>query len=126
MPRTWHGCRSSGARRPSEVRPRRRSEFGAVPDLLLVRVALLAPRVTDVVVAALLPEPAAVGRHVFDAPDPFGPLPGVQMRHDETQRESVFGGEQFAVLVGGEQRPVRGEVGDPEIRAESVFGPDDR
>ena len=94
-------------RRRSRQARRSRSELRAVPRLLLVGVALLPPGVAEVVVAALLPEAAAVGGHVLDAADPLGPLPGVQMRHDQPQREAVLGGEQLAVLVGGEDACAR-------------------
>ncbi len=78
------------------------SQFGAVAGFLLVGVALLAPGVAEVVVAAFLPEAAAVRGHVLDAADPLGALPGVELRDDQSHREAVFHGERLAVAVGGE------------------------
>src|SRR5436305_14537326 len=92
------------------------SELGALPGLLLVGVALLLPRVADGVVAALLPEAAAVGGHVLHAAHPLGALPRIQMGHDEAQRESVFRRQQLAVLVGGEDGPLGGEIAVAEVR----------
>src|SRR5690606_2796612 len=42
---------------------------------------------------------------------------------DQPQREAVFGGQQFAALVGGEQAPLGAEVGEPQVGAVSVLGP---
>src|SRR5439155_2916423 len=112
----WYTGTTADQRRPG-------SELGALPGLLLVGVALFLPGVADVVVAALLPEATAVGGHVLHAAHPLGALPGIQMGHHEAQREAVFRRQQFAVLVGGEDGPLGGEIRQAEVRTESVFGP---
>jgi hypothetical protein len=68
-----------------------------------VGVALFLPGVADVVVTACLPEAAPVLGQVLDAAQPLGALVAVEVRDDETQREAVFGGEELAVVVGGQE-----------------------
>src|SRR5215218_464614 len=53
-------------------------------------VALLAPWVTAVVVAVLLPEPPAVPRTQRDPADPLGALPEVEVRHEQPDGASVL------------------------------------
>ena len=45
-------------------------------------------------------------------------------RHHQPQRVAVLRGERRAVQVGGQQRRVGGEVGDPDVGAVAVVGPD--
>src|SRR5690606_7195536 len=72
----------------------------------LVGVALLAPRVTARVVAALLPEaPVRVlGQQVVPPAQPLRALPRVQVRDHQPQRGAALGRERLAVHVGGQQR----------------------
>ncbi|CAM5532892.1 hypothetical protein SALBM311S_01889 [Streptomyces alboniger] len=53
----------------------------------------------------------------------FGALPRVQVEDDRPEREAVFRRQQFAVLVGGEDRAFVREVRQTEVGAEAVLGP---
>src|SRR5690606_40074441 len=66
----------------------------ALARLLLIGVALLAPRVGHVVVAAVLPEAAPVLQEVFDRAHPFDALPPVQVGDDEPDRGAVVRGDR--------------------------------
>ncbi len=113
-------ARDAGGRRLAP--PRRRPALRAARRLtgrrhprqalrsLLVGVPLLAPRVRPVVVAALLPEAPAVGVEVLDPARPLRALPGVQVGHDQAQREAVLGRQRLAVAVRDEQGGLAGEV----------------
>src|SRR5690606_1803301 len=92
------GCPFTGAGTPDPpraARPARRahaSQRRGLALFLLVGVPLLPPRVGDVVVAALLPEAAAVLHHVLHAAHPLDALPRVQVRDHDAQGEAVVGG----------------------------------
>ena len=59
--------------------------------------AFFCPRVAVVVVTVPFPETGAIMSHKFEAIDPFGTFPGIELRHDEAQWPAVFGREWFAV-----------------------------
>ena len=69
-------------------------------------------------IAVAFPEAGFVVLDQFDAADPFGGFPGVEMGDDEAGWGAVFGGEGLAVVVGGDEgiggeEGVDGEVGGP-------------
>src|SRR5690606_34768242 len=124
------GCPFTGAGTPDPpraARPARRahaSQRRGLALFLLVGVALLPPRVGDVVVAALLPEAAAVLHHVLHAAHPLDALPRVQVRDHDAQGEAVVGGEPLPVAVGGEHRRLGEEIAHPDVGAIAVLRPD--
>src|SRR6185437_14989349 len=65
-------------------------------------VPLLAPWVSVVVVAELLPEAALVAEHQVEAGDPLGGLPEVQVRHEEPGGAAVLGAQRLAVVFVGD------------------------
>src|SRR5206468_940608 len=69
-----------GGRSPSDGR-------GGSPSVTVV--PLLQPRVAQLVVAALLPEPRLVVVEQPDAADPLRALPEVQVRHEHPDRAAV-------------------------------------
>ena len=69
-------------------------------------------------ISVALPEAGFVVFDQFDAADPFGGFPGVELGDDEAGGGAVFGGEGLAVVVGGDEgiggeKGVEGEVGGP-------------
>src|SRR3954453_18126607 len=69
-----------------------------VGRLSVTLVPLLGPGVASVVVAVALPEPGLVLRHQRQARDPFGALPEVQVRHQQSDRTPVLGGQRPALV----------------------------
>src|SRR6266704_6412738 len=103
--------------------PLARSEFGSLAGLFLVRVALLAPWIGVVVVAALFPEPSPVSGQVLDRAHPLHVRPAVPGRHDEPYRVTLLRSQFPAVAMGSQQRPrLRGGV-ERRVGAVAEGGP---
>src|SRR3954453_6050147 len=73
-------------------------------------VPLLAPGVTQVVVAVLLPEPRLVARHERQLADPLRALPEVEVRHQQSDRSAVLDRQRLAVELPHHPRLASGDV----------------
>ncbi len=96
---------------------------------LVPGVAFFGPGVAVHVVAVLFPEAGGVVGEEFDAADPFGGLPEVELGDDEADGEAVVWGEGLVVVFEGEEAVgveefVEGEVGGEALLAvdEDEFG----
>ena len=66
-------------------------------------------------VSVSLPEACAVVRYEFDACNPFGSLPGVQLRNDAASGAAVFCRKRFSIVSERDQRVFCKEVADRKI-----------
>src|SRR5437868_12116549 len=85
---------------------------------LLERVPLLVPRISPHVVAVALPEAGAVAVGEFEAAEPLGAFPEVEVGDDETERAAVVGGQRLAVVVGSQEDVVAVEVRQRQVGGE--------
>ena len=84
----------------------------------LIAKAFLLPGVAVHVVAVALPEAGAVFGEEFEAAEPFGALPGVELGDDQAGGCAVFDGERLAIVMRGDEG-----VGSEEICEWEVGGP---
>lgn len=77
--------------------------------------SLLCPRVSPVVVAALLPESRPINGRQFHTLDPLRTLPGIQSRHYQAHRSAVVGVDRLSVVGIREQRIFSQKVRQREI-----------
>src|SRR5262245_40495850 len=81
----------------------------------LLVVALLEPGIAVVVIAAHLPEARLVVHREFNALDPLGALPEVELRDHHAQRPAMLAADRLAVPAPGQQRVVGREVGERHV-----------
>src|SRR4051812_40714321 len=83
-------------------------------------IAFLFPRVADVVIAVLLPEPEFVVRHQREAVDPLRALPEVEVRDEHPRGPTVLGGKVFAVELERYPRLPAEQIGGAHVRRVSA------
>src|SRR5579883_136163 len=88
-------------------------------------IALLRPGIAMVVVSPLFPEARAVGGDEFDAPDPFGALPEIELRHDRAHRPAMLAGERLPLPGMRQQYIVIGEIGERQVGRVIVIAVED-
>src|SRR5918997_6213422 len=104
-------CRGRRTRATVAVRhPPRGASGRPAPKPSVTLVPLLAPGVTEVVVAVLLPEPRLVARHQGELADPLRALPEVQVRHQQPDGTAVLDGQRLAVVLPHHPRLAAGDV----------------
>src|SRR5687767_9195016 len=81
----------------------RRRGWPADESVSVTLVTLLPPRIAINVIARLLPEARLVLVDEAQAPDPFGALPEIEMRHQEPRRSAMRGRERQALIMGRDQ-----------------------
>jgi hypothetical protein len=67
-------------------------------------IPLLAPWVSVVVVAELLPEAGGIVKHQLDAADPLGRFPEIQVWDQQSCGSTVLRDKLFSVLLKGDPR----------------------
>src|SRR5260221_2575341 len=87
----------------------------AMPRRAVLAIALLRPGIAVVMIAALLPEPGAVGGQELDAPDPFGALPEIKPRHDRPKRAGMLARQRMALPGMREQHALGIEFGQRQV-----------
>src|SRR6188768_987032 len=91
------------------------------PGRSLPVVALLVPGVAAHVVAVALPEAGPVFGHELEAAQPLGTFPEVEVRHEQSERPAVIGGDILAVATKRQEHIVPVEVFQRHVRREVVL-----
>lgn len=71
-------------------------------------------------VAAALPVASLVVFDEFDAADPFGALPGIELRDHAADRAAVVGRNRLAVVQVGKQRIFGEKIGERQVRRPAI------
>ena len=82
----------------------------------LIAKTFLLPRVPMHMIAVAFPETGTVFSEEFEAAEPFGALPGVELGDDEAGGSAVFDAERLAVVVGSDEGVGSEEIGEGEVR----------
>src|SRR6476660_5808866 len=80
------------------------------PSSNVIPESLFPPRVAEHVVAAALPVAWAVEVEELDAANPFGALPGVELRDHAADRAAVIGRNRLAVVQVRQQGVLRQKI----------------
>src|SRR6185437_5414596 len=75
-------------------------------------IAFLPPGVAAIMIAALFPKALTIGGHEFDAPQPFGALPEIELGHDGAHRAAMLARQRPALPGMGEQHVLVVEIGE--------------
>src|SRR5208282_613116 len=88
-------------------------------------VALLAPRVAVIVIAAHLPEARAVLGGKLDALQPLGTLPEIEPGNDHAHRTAVLAAQGLALPARGEKHVAACELGERHVGGVAVVALED-
>jgi hypothetical protein len=84
--------------------------------VFLVAIAFFEPRVSPIVITTDFPEPSDIFSEKFNAADPFGAFPGVELRHNQAERPAVVRSEILTIKAMGEDNIVIDELLKCKIR----------